>query len=62
MWTLYDPLTRPAQQEAPKSTKMNPATCPSQGKKAPSTLEKLWFLLEPISPLTCRDGMRHKIN
>jgi hypothetical protein len=62
MWTLYDPLTKPAQADALRSRKIKSAACPSQGKRAPSTAEKLWFLLEPTSPLACRNGLRTKGN
>ncbi|MBI2844764.1 MAG: hypothetical protein HYX78_15330 [Armatimonadetes bacterium] len=61
MWTLYDPMAKPARHiEQPRSAKVGPAAAPSQGRRTPSTLEKLWFLLEPTSPLTSRSGIRTK--
>lgn len=31
-------------------------------RRAPSTLEMLWFLLEPTSLLTSRNGLKPKAN
>lgn len=62
MWTLYDPLTKPAQAETLKSAMISPAACPSEGEKCPSTFERLWFLLEPANPLTSRGKSKEKNN
>lgn len=62
VWMLYDPLIRPAQADTPKAAKMRQADGPSQGKRALTMIEKLWFLLEPISPLTGRCSNTQKTN
>ena len=63
MWTLYDPMTRPAHHmDTSDAIKMGPAAAPSQDRRTPSTVEKLWFLLEPTSPLTRRSGLKPKAN
>ncbi|HPP73776.1 MAG TPA: hypothetical protein PLU88_01450 [Armatimonadota bacterium] len=61
MWTLYDPLTRTARAETQKANKPKSTACPTHGRRAPSTAQRLWFLLEPTSPLTSRHGLKNRI-
>ena len=59
MWMLYDPRARSLQADTPKPNKI---MGPEHGIRIPSTAEKLWFLLEPTSPATCKSGFGHKLN
>ena len=59
---MYEPLVRPEEAEMPKSPKAGPTAGTDRRKRAPSTVEKLWFLLEPTSPLTCHSGPRQRPN
>ena len=45
MWTLYDPLNRPANVNS-KMAQSGPSVRSDSGPAIPSTAQKLWFLLE----------------
>jgi len=58
MWTLYDPLVRPEQSD--RSTAERRRGSIDTRCNAPSSFEKVWFLIEPYKTLTRRisDAMK----
>lgn len=62
MWALYEPKVRSSQAGSLETPKFVSVEGPNSGEKNPSTAEKLWFLLEPTSPLTRRSRFAKGIN
>jgi len=53
MWTLFDPLVRPVESDSKAEQKLK-LSAQEPASRAPSTLERLWLLLEPTGPLSYR--------